>query len=179
MEEDHASDSDIPHMISPIDKLTMELLMNKQNYAKYLSKTDPTKYEEFARYRQTLAKYHDGIMGITQQLLCEHNKQFNNEISETFHHFTRACIKYLEDQELCSKDLTGGHSEEYHENNDEDETLFDERYMKSTDTAETSGNFPKSFWGKQVYKSMPAGKTGHMLSLDMAAFSGKKFASSK
>ena len=34
-------------METPIDKLTLELLINKQHYSKCLSKTDPKKYDEF------------------------------------------------------------------------------------------------------------------------------------
>ena len=31
---------------SSLDKITLELLINKKQYSKYLSKSDPSKYEE-------------------------------------------------------------------------------------------------------------------------------------
>ena len=158
--------------ISPIDKMSMELFMNNHHYSKYLSKTDPQKYEEFTHYRKTLTKYHDRIMGITQQLLDNPNKQINRYIEETFHYFAKSCIKYLENQELSTKDL-------YSDENGEDETLFDEQYMVDSGTTARE-NFPKSFWGKQIHKVVAADQQSDRkgdttnLSRDFVAFSGKK-----
>ena len=166
--------------MTKFNKMSMELFMNNHHYSKYLSKTDPQKYEEFAEYRKTLIKYHDGIMGITQQLLSNPKKQWNHDITETFHHFTKSCIKYLENQELeqYTKDS-------YSDDGDEDETMFDEKFMNSTEnTADFSktrdvkkserSDFPKSFWGKQIHKSINKVLPSDNLSRDFVAFSGKK-----
>jgi hypothetical protein len=172
--EDRTEESEtVRTEISPIDKMSMELFMNNHHYSKYLSKTDPQKYEEFTHYRKTLTKYHGRIMGITQQLLDNPNKPLNRDIEETFHYFAKSCIKYLENQELCTKDS-------YSDENDEDETMFDEKYMVDPGTT-AHENFPKSFWGKQVHKVVPVdqpdkhGKSETTnLSRDFVAFSGKR-----
>ena len=47
-----------------IDKLTMELLLNKNHYSKYLAKTDPKKHDQFQEYKSKLRKYSVEIMDI-------------------------------------------------------------------------------------------------------------------
>ena len=134
--------------ISPMDKMSMELFMNNRHYSKYLSDTDPKKYEEFTEYRKTLSKYHNSIMDITQQLLTNPKKQWIHNISESFHHFAKSCIKYLENQELEQ-----GTKDSYSDNDCEDEIMFDEQYMINK-TPKQECEFPKSFWGKQVHKQL-------------------------
>ena len=173
----------------------MELLMNNHLYSKYLAKTDPQKYEDLSNYRKTITKHHDDIMDITSELLSNPNKRFNNELDETFNHFAKACIKYLENQSFEQKCTKDSYSD------DEDEVLFDEKYMEKDDylpLRENTSNdnnpaFPKSFWGKQVRKSSSKNRpasihhdtlfvdnlsdsndTKNIISRDLAAFSGKK-----
>jgi len=137
--------------LSSVDKVSMELLMNNHHYVKYLSKTNPQKHDEFLAYRKTLEKYHDKIIHITSKLLNDRTYQINNIVSESFHAYTKNCIQYLENkerEEKCTKDSYSDDSQE------EDEIMFDPKHMESpNDDPAAVQPFPKSFWGKQVYKS--------------------------
>ena len=163
---------------SNIDKITLELLMNNRMYSKYLSKTDPMKYNEHASFRESISQYKEKIMEITEGMLSD--KQFNNNLNETFHIYVKSCIKYLENKELEEKYTKDSYSDD-----DDEENLFDEnssytgkdtkiRHETSMgvfgqgsfgtqqltqkvashpdEFGEESDNFPKSFWGKQVKK---------------------------
>jgi hypothetical protein len=142
---------------SNIDKITLELLMNNRMYSKYLSKTDPMKYNEHASYRESISQYKKKIMEITEVMLSD--KQFNNNLNETFHIYVKSCIKYLENKELEEKYTKDSYSDD-----DDEENLFEEnssytgkdtkiRHETSMGVfGEESDNFPKSFWGKQVKK---------------------------
>ena len=52
-----------------IDKLTLELLMNKTNYNKYIEKTNPEKHKEQREFHQKIKKYGPQIQGLTRRFL--------------------------------------------------------------------------------------------------------------
>lgn len=139
--------------LSDIEKISMELLINNRMFTKYLSRTDPIKYEEYIKYRETISHYEYKIIGITKQLLQSPRLQINNEINETFHNYIKSCINYLENKELQEKCTKDSYSD--------DEILFDERYMNETPT------LTKSHSGK------PSMKSNNHLSMDIQAFSSQ------
>jgi len=58
-----------------IDKLTLELLINKNQYKKYLSKTDPEKFKTNQEHLEKINKYRGKIMTMFSQLLDNPDKQ--------------------------------------------------------------------------------------------------------
>ena len=79
-----------------IDKLTLELLINKTHYHKYLSKSDPKKYDEYKEYKAKLRKYAIDIIDITSQLIEDPKKMYSNDIEDSFNSYVKSIIKYFE-----------------------------------------------------------------------------------
>jgi hypothetical protein len=139
-------------MENSIDKLTLELLINKQQYSKYLSKTDPKKYDEFKEYKSKLRKYSVDIMDITSQLIENPNHPYSVEIEESFNTFSKSIFRYFEMKELEQ-------SNEYNQHYKKDEDmmfahcetpLLEEDAENETDSLEeTPTKTMKSFWGGQ------------------------------
>jgi hypothetical protein len=114
-----------------IDKLTLELLMNKSQYNKYLAIKDPNKYEEVKLHLEKVAKYRDRIMQITDQYCENQNTQNSLELDEAFSNYLKSCIRFIEMKEL--------ETEPNYERDTED-TLF------------VNPSPMKSFWGKGAVK---------------------------
>jgi hypothetical protein len=102
-----------------IDKLTLELLINKNQYRKFLAKTDPTKSKEYEDYLDQLNQYKDHILNITHDLLEKPTMQISTEINEVFETYVKTVIRYLQIKEMEDKN-------EYSYENDE-HTLFGQR----------------------------------------------------
>jgi hypothetical protein len=138
-----------------IDKLTLELLINKNQYNKYLSKTDPHKYQEHQEHLTKIRKYKGRIMAMTSDLLDDPNCQINNEINEQMDVFVRCCIRYLEIQ-----DRWHGESP-FNQSSADEDVLFPDNNMVETPVMHSRDNCTehfdygspmKSFWGKPVNK---------------------------
>jgi FtsZ-interacting cell division protein YlmF len=145
---------DVPNEKSPppaneyIDKLTLELLLNKNHYSKYLSKTDPKKYDELKEYKSKLRKYSVDAIDITSQLIENPNMLFNGDVEDAFHNYMKSIFKYFE-----MKDI-----EKANEYNNDEDVLFgnmDESQEKQNEPVETASTV-KSYWGKErVVKQSP------------------------
>lgn len=140
-------------MENSIDKLTLELLINKQQYSKYLSKTDPKKYDEFKEYKSKLRKYAVDIVDMTSQLIENPNHPYSVEIEETFNAFSKSIFRYFEMKELEK-------SNEYNQDYKKDEDMMfahcetplleeEESEHESDNLEETPTKTMKSFWGGQ------------------------------
>jgi hypothetical protein len=149
-----------------IDKITLELLMNNQMYNKYLSKTDPKKYEENQKFKENIQNHKIRIIEMTENLIDEPMKQINNEVYETFLNYINACVKFIETKKLEEQSTKDSYS------SDEDEMLFDDKYMNTdtSNTLDTTSEFPKSYWGIPVVKSKNS-QTNN----DIRAFASKKY----
>ncbi len=138
-----------------IDKLTLEFLTNKTQYNKYLSKSDPNKYEETMDHYRKINKYREQIMDITDMYCNNPNKQITNQLDDMFNAYVRTCIQYFEMKELENND-------EYTNNADED-TLF----LNIDNDNGPVKEYTKSFWGKGAIKT-------NGIRSDLRAFSGKR-----
>ena len=114
-----------------IDKITLELLMNKSQYNKYLSIKDPNKYEEVKQHLEKVEKYKDRIMQITSEYCDNQNTQNSLELDEAFSNFLKSCIRFIEMKEL---------EEEPKYERDIEDAMF------------INPNPMKSFWGKGAIK---------------------------
>ena len=103
-----------------IDQLTMELLLNKTQYHKYLAKTDAQKHAEYCEFLEGCSQYRKEIIDITVDLLDENknknkNKESNKysqEVQQAFDEYAKTVIRYLEIQESVNS--------QYKEDDDED-----------------------------------------------------------
>ena len=128
-----------------IDKLTLELLTNKSQYKKYLSKADPEKYKSNQEHLEKISKYRGKILSVFSQLLDDPDKQITTSLNEDFDHFVKSCISHFEKQQEEDDDIMFG-------NCDEKDELIESDTPKS-----------KSFWGKSIIKTgqtpLPIGYT--------------------
>ena len=117
-----------------IDKITLELLMNKAQYNKYLAIKDPNKYEEVQQHLEKVAKYRDRIMQITDEYCENQNTQNSIELDEAFSNYLKSCIRFIEMKELEA---------EPKRERDIEDSMFERC---------DNPNPMKSFWGKGAVK---------------------------
>lgn len=103
-----------------LDKITLQLLSNKNQYKKYLSKEDPAKFREHQEYLQKIKKYRHRIMGLTKEFLENPDKDFNLDLNEMFSYFAKTMIKYCELKDLEKR----GGCYEKDDSDSEEDTMF-------------------------------------------------------
>lgn len=160
------TDQSLPKNNAEIDKLTLELLLNKNHYSKYLSKSDPKKYDEFREFKAKLRKYSIDIVDITSQLIENPKKPFSTDIEDSFLTYVKSIFRHLE---LKKMENSGSHNE------DDDDVLFgnfDKPDKNNCDEVLDDESTPmiKSLWGKtQVVK-----KQSDFANFDMRMFGKSK-----
>ena len=130
-----------------IDKLTLELLINKNQYNKYLSQTNPEKYKQHREHLDKIAKYSGKIYSMFSQLLENPEKQITTKINESFDHFVRTCINHFEMKELDYKT-----SFEKEEEDDVDDVMFGNCETNEKDPLIDTSYASSSLWGKKIKK---------------------------
>lgn len=102
-----------------IDKLSLEFLLNKTQYQKYLQKTDPQKFVEMQEFSENCSRLSRPIMDITMRLLQDpKTDRYSQEVQDAFHLYAGSLIRYLD-----IKEMTDQIQEEYVDDDDEN-TLF-------------------------------------------------------
>jgi hypothetical protein len=168
-----------------IDKMTLELLMNRTNYNKYVEKTDPKKFEEYKLYKQKVRKYKSRILGLTRQYLDNPDFQLTIETNDSFADYAKTLIKHFEMNDLENECVYGGGKgkekdedilfdptemtsfEQKETRVEEDEEDENEHDNDEEDTKETIEKTGKSFWSKdRVVKSRT---TSSRFTMDMYA----------
>jgi hypothetical protein len=104
-----------------VDKLTLELLMNKNTYSRYIERTDPTKHKEEQEFRKKINKYKSRMLSLTIKHLDDPNFQINTELSCMISEYARTFIKYFEMNDL---EISCFYSHEKDEEVDEEDTMF-------------------------------------------------------
>lgn len=87
-----------------IDKLTLELMMNKSQYKKYLAKREPTKFKEQEEYEQQISDHRTGILEIFTNLLDNPNVQYTHNIENHFECFVKEAIEYIDTQSYIKRE---------------------------------------------------------------------------
>jgi len=124
MENDENSEKvevtkDIDTITNPeIDKITLELFMNKKKYKKYVEQTDPKKHSELQSHCADIRKYRGSILNMTDDLLETPDMQITTEINELFDIYSRTIIRYLKNKELEKS------ANDYYENENNDEDIM-------------------------------------------------------
>lgn len=88
-----------------LDKLTLELLMNKTNYKRYIEKTDPKKFDERQTFLARVRKYRGRILSLTEDYLENPDIQISLDMNQAFDDYMKSAIRYLEDQDIQSRPL--------------------------------------------------------------------------
>lgn len=147
-----------------IDKLTLELLLNKNHYSKYLLHTDAKKYEEFREFKSKLQICSEEIIDITKSLIENPKKIINSDVEELFEAYAKSVIRYLE-----MKDVETSNDFNKKEEDDEDTLFGNMEEDIRVNEKEKENNIP-SFWSKErVVKSSQS-----MMPADLRMFKGFK-----
>ena len=126
-----------------IDKVTLELLMNKNHYKRYIANTDPTKHAEMVKHNALITKYKYKIMNITNEMLSDPSKQITTNVNDAFNGYVKTLIQYFQMKELENKS---------NEHSDEEDVMFGSIDDEVCNTVESEQNetvepIMKSFWG--------------------------------
>jgi hypothetical protein len=147
-----------------IDKITLEMFMNKTNYNKYLSKTDPKKYDKIQTYKKNLRIHSIDIIDITSHLLENESEKYNTEINEAFETYVKTVIKYLDMKKI---EKSNKYNDSYE--NDDEETMFDPNTMEG-DISTLHSKPKSSFWSKE---RIVKGSGSNVAPYDMGLFEKK------
>jgi hypothetical protein len=131
-----------------VDKLTLELFMNKNKYQKYISMTDPIKHDKIKYRLSLLDKYKYKILRLTEELLSSPNRMITNEVNDIFEAYTNILVRHFQQKEL--------------QDNVNDDIMFDPRNelpppppFSNFDEINTYGSSNiGSYWGKNKVKKM-------------------------
>ena len=91
-----------------LDRLTLELLMNKTTYKKYIEKTDSKRFEEHQQFVASVRKWKERIQSLTRDYLENPEKQTTLDMNQSFFDYVKSSIRYLEDQDIQSKPFEDG-----------------------------------------------------------------------
>ena len=98
------------HSSSIIDQITMECMMNKKHYRKYLAKTDISRFQEIQEKIHRIEQVRDDISLMTQEMLtdiikcCGESSKYNTKIQSTFDAYLNACLDYINTTTLTEQD---------------------------------------------------------------------------
>lgn len=86
-----------------VDKLTMEYMMNRSHYKKYLAKTDTNRFQETQEMIQQVREMHESIVQVVDELLTDfiqHGNftKHNTQVNRSFETFLKECIRYIQDR---------------------------------------------------------------------------------
>jgi hypothetical protein len=139
---DSESEPHIPQSTSLIEQITMECMMNKKHYKKYLAKTDISRFQEIQEKMNRLEQVRDEISEMTQELLndiikcCGESSKYNTKIQSTFDAYMNACLDYI--NTTTSSD------------NEDDDMLFP--LPSSSYNNRSVAPINHSYWGKTIRK---------------------------
>jgi len=121
-----------------IDKVTLEFLMNKNQYKKYISKTDLSKHIQNETFLKKIYNYKNKILELTNKLLDDPELQITLDVNECFDIYVKSLIRYFEMKEMENSD-----NDTLFEKMDEDNVIR-EPEMEYESIPEPS---KKSYWG--------------------------------
>ena len=106
---DNDVDSDVDANVLPIaqrntmvDKLTMEYMMNRNHYKKFLKKTDVNRFQETQEKIQFVKANYKFLLEIVESQLSDfiqHGSftKYNNQVNGSFEKFMNDCIGYFQE----------------------------------------------------------------------------------
>jgi hypothetical protein len=88
----------------PINKITLEFLMNRSKYKKYIEKVDPSKHRENEKHLHKIWKYKNRILNLTNDLLDNPDRMITLDVGDCFHSYMRTLIRYFEMKDMEKHD---------------------------------------------------------------------------
>jgi len=79
-----------------VDKLTLELMMNRKQYKKYLANTDPEKYSENQEFKKRIKRNSKKMKEMTQAFLENPEISYNTSVNEMFIEYAKVLMHYIE-----------------------------------------------------------------------------------
>lgn len=143
--------------MTDFDKLNMEMLMNKKQYQKYLSKTDPDKHQLHLDFLKSVKKHKYEMLKLTNQFLDNPDTDFNLSVNEMFETYAKSLIEFIEIKKLDQQTNGGCYENDYQDDENEafdkeqdddeneDETYFGQDHYLPNRSID-------SFWGKNITK---------------------------
>lgn len=143
--------------MTDFDKLNMEMLMNKKQYQKYLSKTDPDKHQLHLDFLKSIKKHKYEMLKLTNQFLDNPDTDFNLSVNEMFETYAKSLIEFIEIKKLDQQTNGGCYENDYRDkeneafdkeqddDENEDETYFGQDHYLPNRSID-------SFWGKNITK---------------------------
>lgn len=113
--------------INYVDQVTMEYMMNRSHYKKYLAVTNKDKYQETKNKIELYGKYYDNVSSIFNELFVDfmlngNFSKYNRSLQNDFENFVESAIHHIKENEKI-KNLKPHYNED-NELNQEDECLF-------------------------------------------------------
>lgn len=127
-----------------IDKLTLELFMNKSTYQKYVSKTNPKKYAETQEYHNNIQTHRSQILELTRDLVENPEMQITSEVNDAFEAYAKAVIRHINQRYIEKQNRFNADDED-----DTDEDILFGNIPPNTPPPPT--NYPISYWGKNTF----------------------------
>jgi len=132
-----------------IDKMTMELLMNRSKYNKYIAKNDPKKYDDQQKESDKIRRYAHRIASLTEELLQDPHKPIQHDINECFMNYVKTCIYHFETTDYDQK----GVKDSYEKDDDDEDTMFNcDNDNDNNNDNNRRGEKGSSYWGKSITK---------------------------
>jgi len=146
--------------MNSIDKVTLELLMNRSLWSKNVDQQDIYKTEEQNELKRKLQKYKVRILQMTNQYLENPDFHVNNEMDEIFEIYAKKNISYFEMNDLAIERFCSNNNEDsgYETECDNKEDILFDTTEIDTELADT--NF--SCWSNDRVRKMPAKYTMDM-----------------
>jgi hypothetical protein len=149
-----------PIISNPIDQITLDLLMNRKQYKKYVAKNDPTKHIENEEHLQKIWKYRNRISHFTTDLLEHPETMITLDVNQAFDRYVRTLIRYFEMKELEKKDMDvlfddmDDEEEKNYTSMAENTKIELEHKMALINVTdqEQRNSATKSYWGKETVK---------------------------
>ena len=136
-----------------IDQMTLELLMNKQQYQKYKETKDPTGNHKDQEYSENLSTYKSRILDLTTHLLNDHHDPISNDVNSMFEQYSKCLIRHFKMKDIENENTMSSKYESYY---DDDQVMFGEIDNEPTELSERDRDkmdiLNQSVWGKSITK---------------------------
>lgn len=91
-----------PNKSAFVDKITMEYMMNRNHYKKYLAKTNTILYQEVQEKMKNVHTCSDDIKEMVDTLLEDYVAhgnftKYNTEVIQSFEEFMTICMRYIDE----------------------------------------------------------------------------------
>ena len=136
-----------------IDQMTLELLMNKQQYQKYKETQNPDGHNKHNKYSEELDTYKTRIFDLTTHLLNDHRDPISNDVNDVFEQYSKCLIRHFKMKDIESENTM---SSKYDAQYDDDQVMFGEIDNETNELSERDQSkmdiLNQSVWGKSITK---------------------------